>query len=34
VPTLFVSNGARRIPVTHGAPEAIRMMTIFGSADL
>jgi nucleotide-binding universal stress UspA family protein len=34
VPTLFVSDGARRAPVTHAAPEANRMMAIFGSADL
>jgi nucleotide-binding universal stress UspA family protein len=34
VPTLFVSDGTRRVPVTHAAPEANTMMAIFGSADL
>jgi nucleotide-binding universal stress UspA family protein len=34
VPTLFVSDGTRRAPVTHAAPEVNTMMAIFGSADL
>jgi nucleotide-binding universal stress UspA family protein len=34
VPTLFVSDGNRRAPVTHAALETNMMMTIFGSADL
>jgi nucleotide-binding universal stress UspA family protein len=34
VPSLFVSDGSRRVPVTHAAPEANTMMAIFGSADL
>jgi nucleotide-binding universal stress UspA family protein len=34
VPTLFVSDGTRRAPVTRTAPEANTMMAIFGSADL
>ena len=34
VPTLFVSDGTRRVPVTHAAPEANPVMAIFGSADL
>ena len=34
VPTLFVSDGSRRVPVTQAAPEANTMMAIFGSADL
>jgi nucleotide-binding universal stress UspA family protein len=34
VPTLFVSDGSRRVPVTHAAPEANPVMAIFGSADL
>jgi nucleotide-binding universal stress UspA family protein len=34
VPTLFVSDGTRRAPVTHTAPEMNTMMAIFGSADL
>jgi nucleotide-binding universal stress UspA family protein len=34
VPTLFVSDGTRRVPVTQAAPEANTMMAIFGSADL
>jgi nucleotide-binding universal stress UspA family protein len=34
VPTLFISDGTRRVPVTQAAPEANTMMAIFGSADL
>jgi nucleotide-binding universal stress UspA family protein len=34
VPTLFVSDGTRKVPVTHAAPKANTMMAIFGSADL
>jgi nucleotide-binding universal stress UspA family protein len=34
LPTLFVSDGTRRVPVTQVAPEANRMMAVFGSADL
>ena len=34
VPTLFVSDGTRRVPVTHATPEMNTMMAIFGSADL
>ncbi|HSR32547.1 MAG TPA: universal stress protein, partial [Anaerolineae bacterium] len=34
VPTLFVSDGTRRAPVAHAAPETNTMMAIFGSADL
>ena len=34
VPTLFVSDGTRRTPITRAAPEANTMMAIFGSADL
>jgi nucleotide-binding universal stress UspA family protein len=34
VPTLFISDGTRRVPVTHAAPAANTMMAIFGSADL
>jgi nucleotide-binding universal stress UspA family protein len=34
MPTLFVSDGRRRVPVTHAAPKANTMMAIFGSADL
>ena len=34
VPALFVSDGTRKVPVTHAAPEANTMMAIFGSADL
>jgi nucleotide-binding universal stress UspA family protein len=34
VPTLFVSDGTRRVPVTHAAPEANTIMAVFGSADL
>jgi nucleotide-binding universal stress UspA family protein len=34
VPTLFVSDGTRKTPVTRTAPEANTMMAIFGSADL
>jgi nucleotide-binding universal stress UspA family protein len=34
VPTLFVSDGTRRVPVTHAAPETNKMMAIFGSAEL
>jgi nucleotide-binding universal stress UspA family protein len=34
VPTLFVSDGTRRVPVTHAAPEANPVMAILGSADL
>ena len=34
VPTLFVSDGTRRAPVTHAAPDTNTMMAIFGSAQL
>jgi nucleotide-binding universal stress UspA family protein len=34
VPTLFVSDGTRKAPVTHAAPDTNTMMAIFGSADL
>jgi nucleotide-binding universal stress UspA family protein len=34
MPTLFVSDGTRRAPVTCAAPEVNTMMAIFGSADL
>jgi nucleotide-binding universal stress UspA family protein len=34
VPTLFVNDGNRRVPVTRAAPEANTIMAIFGSADL
>jgi nucleotide-binding universal stress UspA family protein len=34
VPTLFVSDGTRRVPVARVAPEANTVMAIFGSADL
>ncbi len=34
VPTLFVSDGTRRVPVTRAAPETNTMMAVFGSADL
>jgi nucleotide-binding universal stress UspA family protein len=34
VPTLFLSDGTRKAPVTRRAPEANTMMAIFGSADL
>ncbi len=34
VPTLFVSDGTRKAPVTRTAPKANTMMAIFGSADL
>jgi nucleotide-binding universal stress UspA family protein len=34
VPTLFISNGARKAPVAHTAPEANTMMAVFGSASL
>ena len=34
VPTLFVGDGTRRVPVTQAAPETNTMMAIFGSADL
>jgi nucleotide-binding universal stress UspA family protein len=34
VPTLFVSDGTRKVPVTHAAPETNTLMAVFGSADL
>lgn len=34
VPTLFVGNGARRVPAERKAPEANQLMAILGSADL
>jgi nucleotide-binding universal stress UspA family protein len=34
VPTLFVNDGTRRVPVPRTAPKANTMMVIFGSADL
>ena len=34
VPTLFIGDGTRRVPVTRTAPRVNTMMAIFGSADL
>ena len=34
VPTLFISDGTRTVPVTRTAPRVNTMMAIFGSADL
>jgi nucleotide-binding universal stress UspA family protein len=34
VPTLFVSDGTQRVPVTRAAPETNTVMAIFGSAEL
>ena len=34
VPTLFVSEGSRKVPATRTAPEANPVMAILGSADL
>jgi nucleotide-binding universal stress UspA family protein len=34
VPTLFVSDGTRKVPVTRTAPEANPVMAVLGSADL
>jgi hypothetical protein len=31
VPTLFISDGIRRVPVARTAPKANAMMAIFGS---
>jgi len=34
VPTLFVSDGTRKVPVARAAPEANPVMAVLGSADL
>jgi hypothetical protein len=34
VPTLFIGDATRKVPVEHTAPEANTMMAVFGSASL